>query len=140
MNKIEEISKFSKKQTKTKHHSVCEHNKDTLRPDLCQSFDLTWAAGERLSDHKEEVGVFYPLGVEQPTGDSDGYLASFIQRVQQVWEHKHNLLTLQKNTPWAVSTVLQHVVGVGGVCKVELALDGHTAAFLCLETFDQDIV
>lgn len=35
---------------------------------------------------------------------------------------------------------MQHVVGVGGVCKVELALDGHTAAFLRLKAVDQDII
>lgn len=49
-------------------------------------------------------------------------------------------ILLQENTPWAVSTVLQHIVGVGGVCEVELALDGHTAALLCLKTFYQDII
>ncbi len=47
---------------------------------------------------------------------------------------------LQKNSPWAVSTVLQHVVGVGGVCEEELALDGHTAALLCLKAIDQDVI
>lgn len=46
--------------------------KDTLCPDLGQSLYLTRAAGERLSHYKEEVGVFYPLCVEQPIGDSDG--------------------------------------------------------------------
>lgn len=46
--------------------------KDTLCPDLGQSLYLTGAAGECLSHHKEEVGVFNPLCVEQPIGDSDG--------------------------------------------------------------------
>lgn len=63
---------------------MCAGNKDTLCPDLRQPFYLAGAAGERLSDHKEEVGVFYPLCVEQPMGDSDGYLAGSIQCVQQV--------------------------------------------------------
>lgn len=40
--------------------------KDTLCPDLCQSFHLTRAARQRLGNHEEEVGVFYPFCVEKP--------------------------------------------------------------------------
>lgn len=61
---------------------MCECEKDTLCPDLCQSLNLTRAAGERLSHHKEEISVVYPLCVEQPVGESDEYLANFMQRVQ----------------------------------------------------------
>lgn len=52
---------------------VREHEKDTLCLGLRQSLYLTWAAGERLSHHKEEVGTFYPLSVEKPVVDRDGY-------------------------------------------------------------------
>lgn len=45
---------------------ACVSIKDTLCPDLCQSFYLTRAARERLGHHEEQVGVLYPFSVEQP--------------------------------------------------------------------------
>ncbi len=78
---------------------MCEHEKDTLRPDLCQSLYLTRAAGERLSDHKEEVGVFYPLCVEQPMKDSDGGLASFMLCFQCSYLSTNMLQTHSADAP-----------------------------------------
>lgn len=72
-------------------HGVCEHEKDTLRPDLGQPLYLTGAAGERLRHHEKQVGVFYPLCMEQPTGDSDGCVADSGQRLQFGCESIHKL-------------------------------------------------
>lgn len=56
--------------SKNERHSLGEHGRDTLCPDLCQSLYFTWAAGQRLGHHEEKVGVFYPLGMEQPTAET----------------------------------------------------------------------
>lgn len=40
--------------------------KDTLCSDRQEFLDLARAAGQRLSHHKQQVRVFYTLGVEQP--------------------------------------------------------------------------
>lgn len=45
-----------------------------------------------------------------------------------------------ENAPRAVATVLQHIVGVCGVGEVELAVDGHTAAFFNVKAFNKDII
>lgn len=66
------------KQRRQQHVDFSKHThtqkkkiqRDTLRLDLRESLDLTRAAGQRLGHHKQQVGVFYPLGVEQPAGET----------------------------------------------------------------------
>lgn len=49
-----------------------KQKEDTLCPDLGQPLYLTGAAGQRLSHHEKQVGVFDALCVEEPVGDRNG--------------------------------------------------------------------